>query len=110
MDTFGLLAVILVFIFGFFVALLALSGPVTAATLTDEIVQRDNVRQKSQLYLALFIALAIGVGLTLVWLADLTRLSVIVARSGPDFPTVRVGLWFVDALLVVMALVCIAMI
>src|SRR5260370_17558573 len=105
-DVFGLLGVLLVFVFAFFSALLAVTGPVLDGGVTGEQARRRAISRRALTYVLLLCGLDTIILLVIAMLFDLTRRAITTPWQGSDFPTVRAGLWLVDLLLVLTLAAC----
>jgi NhaP-type Na+/H+ or K+/H+ antiporter len=105
-DVFALLGVLLVFVFAFLSALLALTGPVLDAEVPDELARRKALSRRAQTYFVLLAGLDGVIVLVAALVFDVTRRSITTPPQGADFPTVRAGLWLVDLLLLVTLVGC----
>jgi hypothetical protein len=103
-DVFGLLAVLLVFVFAYFSTLIQLAEEVIARSRPDEQIQRDRLAARVLTLLLLDVVLALLIVAVLALLGPLSLRVFSTPPADSNFPTPRYGLWMVDAFLVLMLL------
>lgn len=101
-DVFGLLAVLLVFVFAYFSALIQLAEELIARSYPDEKIQRDRLASRALTLLGLDVVLAFIIVSVLALLAPLSYQAYSTPWADSNFPTQRYGLWMVDAFLLLM--------
>lgn len=105
-DVFALLGVLLVFVFAFLSALLAVTGPLLDCEVPDEVAKRKLISRRALNYFLMLCGLDVIILLVVALLFDLTRRSITTSAEGSEFQTIRAGLWLVDLLLILTLITC----
>jgi hypothetical protein len=109
-DAFALLGVLLVFVLAYFSALVPLANELIARPRPDVRADRDALVARVRSYRLLAAGVALFALLVLLLLVPLTRRAVIAFSTAGGFPTMKAGLFLVDALLLTLLAVTVALV